>query len=69
MVVILPKVNIDFWGIDLTEVIWKMVSGIINQQIGTAVHFHGVLHGFQTVHGTKTATLESNLIQKLTKMR
>ena len=43
LVVLLPKGRGDFWGIIVLAFIWKMMSGIINQLIRTAVHFHDVL--------------------------
>ena len=33
----------------MVEFIWKMVSGIIDQKIGTEIWFHDVLHGFRMV--------------------
>ena len=69
MVVLLPKGNGNFCVIALVEVIWNTMSGIINQQIGTAFRFHDVLNGFQKGPGMVTTSLKANLLQQLTDMR
>ena len=48
------------------------MEGIVgsNQlEVGAAVKFHDVLHGFWAGRGTMTAPLEANLLQQLTEMR
>ena len=67
--ILLTKGNVNFQFIVLVEVIWKTISGIINQQIGTAVLFHDILHGFHAVREMGTASLEANLIQHLMEIR
>ena len=46
-----------------------MVSRITNVQIGIAVRFHNILHGFCAVRGAVNAYLESNMLQQLASMR
>ena len=46
-----------------------MVSGITNVQIGIAVRFHNILHGFCEVRGAVNAYLEYNMLQQLASMR
>ena len=67
--VLIPKGNGDFRCFGLVELLWKVLSGIINQKIGSAVHFYDVLHSFQAGRGTGTATLEANFLQQLTAIR
>ena len=45
-VVLIPKVNGNFQGIDLVEVLWKTVMVILNHRIGMAIALHYVLNGF-----------------------
>ena len=53
----------------MVEVLWKMVSGIINRRVGTEVRFHGVLHGLRAGRGTRPNSLKAKLTQKLMAMR
>ena len=41
------------------EVPWKVITIIMENRLGKAVEFHGVLHGFQSNRGTGTASLEA----------
>ena len=59
----------DFWGICLIEVLWKAIASLNNRRITAAIFFHDTLHGFRVGRGMVTATLEANLLQKLTAMR
>ena len=45
------------------------MSGLINRRIGVAINYHNVLRGFRLVQGMATASLKSNLFQKITSMR
>ena len=56
-------------GIDLVELVWKLVTVILNHHFSTSIAIHDVLHGFQTGSGTCTASLEAMLIHQLTDMR
>ena len=67
-VVLILKGNGYFQGIGLVEVLWKTVMGIMNFHLTAATQFHDTLHGFHTRRGTRTASLESNLIQQVTAM-
>ena len=58
----------NFRGIGLAEVLWKVISGIINCQILSSIQFHYSLHSFRSVIGTGTATLEAKIIQQLIAM-
>ena len=69
MVVLIPKENGGFRGILLVEVLWKLLLGIVNWQIGVAVKFYDVLHGFREGLGTGTTSLEAKLIQQLMEIR
>ena len=67
--VLIPKGNREFIGIGLVEVLWKLLSGVINWQIGVEVQFNNIIHGFQAGQGTCTNSLKDKLIQHLTAMR
>ena len=67
--VLIPKWNGDFQGIRLVEVLWKTVMGILNRCLVAAIQFHNNLHGFCTVRGTGTTSLESNMLQQFMDMR
>ena len=62
-IILIPKGNGDFRGIGLVEVLWKMVTGILNRRREAAIQFHNTLHGFRTGRGTGTTSLESKLLQ------
>ena len=55
----------DFRGIGLVEVLWEVISGIINCRIFSSTHFHDDLHAFYAGRGTWTTTLEAKLLHKL----
>ena len=70
MVVMIPKGGgTNFGDIGLVEVLWKAISAIINLWISSSIQFHDALHGFCAGKGTRTATLEAKLPQKLILMR
>ena len=68
-VVLIPKGGGDYRGIGLVEVVWKVVTLILNSQFTTSITLHNVLHGFREGRGTGTTSLEAKLIHKLTSMR
>ena len=68
-VVLFPKGTDNFRGIGVVEVIWKMVTVILNRYIWLSITFHDVLHGFCSGRGTETASLESNILQQLLAIR
>ena len=45
------------------------VSGHTYQRLGAATTLHNVLHGFRSVRGMGTTSLEANLLQNMTSMR
>ena len=69
MVVLITKVERDYHGIGLVEVVWKVVTIIQILRLATSIDFHGVLHGFWAGLGTGTTSLEAKLIQQLISMR
>ena len=68
-VVLIPKGKMEYRGIGLVEVTWKVVSVILNCRLTTGITFHDALHGFQEGRGTGTPTLEVKLLQKLAAMK
>ena len=69
MVVLPPKVKVDYRGIGLIKVLYKTVLGLIKFQIGAYVTYYDTFHGFRAGRGTGTASLEAKLLQQLTAMR
>ena len=64
--ILLPKaVEGQFRGIGLLEIVWKLISRIIDTRIKEAVQFHDCLHGFRARRGTGTAIIEAKLLQQL----
>ena len=62
-VVLIPKGKTDYWGIGLVEVMWKIVTAILNFWLTASITFHNFLHGFREGRGTGTATLEDKMLQ------
>ena len=67
--VLIPKVNGEFLGISLFEVIWKAVLVVFNRWIRAAVNFCDALHGLRAGWGVGNNSLEANLTQNLKSMR
>lgn len=65
IVVLLPKASGGHRGIGLLEVIWKVLSSIIDMRLKTNISFHDALHGFRAKRGTGTAIFEAKLFQQL----
>jgi len=65
VLVLLPKDSGGYRGIGLLEIIWKVVSAIIDARIKASVEFHDALHGFRAKRGTGTAIIEAKLLQQL----
>jgi hypothetical protein len=63
--ILLPKASGSFRGIGLLEVIWKLLTSIIDVRIKAAIDFHDALHGFWAKRGTGTAIIEAKLFQQL----
>ena len=68
-VVIITKGNGGSRGIDIVELLWKALSGVINCWIGLAVKFHDIMHGFRADGGAGTASLKAKVLQKMMAMR
>ena len=66
--VLIPKGGSDYHIIRLVEMVWKVVTVIINQRLRIANYFHDVIHRFRAICSTGTASLKVNLIQKLISM-
>ena len=65
VLVLIPKVNTDTRGIGLLGVAWKVVEGVIDTRVKSAVQFHYVLHGFHAGRGAATAIMELKIAQDL----
>ena len=68
-VVLIPKRKKEYRGIGLVEVTWRVVLAILHHRILTTITYHNALHSFRSGRGTRTATLEAELIQQLAAMR
>ena len=55
----------DFGGIDLMEILWKTITGILNLRLKSEIAFHDALHGFWTGRRTGTTYLNTKLLQQL----
>ena len=62
---LIPKVNMDTWGIGLLGFLCNVVEAIINTRLRESLRFHDVLHGLHAGKGIGTAILELNLAQEL----
>ena len=68
MVLILKRKG-DYHDISLVEVIWKVVTAVLNRRLTASITFHNFLHGFWAGRGKGTATLEAKLLQTLASLR
>ena len=66
ILILIPKSNPgEFRGIALLEIIYKLVSSLINSRIQSAVTLDDALHGFRPHRGTGTAIMETKLLMQL----
>lgn len=66
ILVLIPKGPPDqYRGIALLEVIYKLISAIINRRMADAITFHQAVHGFCRGRGTGTAIIEAKLRMQL----
>ena len=66
ILVLIPKgVPDQYRGIALLEVIYKLVSAIINRRLADKIVFHQAVHGFCRSRGTGTAIIEAKLRMQL----
>ena len=66
VVVLITKSGGYFWGIGLVEILWKMVTVLLNQSLTKYIGFRDNLHGFRVGRGTGTASLKANMLQYMT---
>lgn len=66
ILVLIPKgVPDQYRGIALLEVVYKLVSSIINTRLAEKIAFHRAVHGFCRGRGTGTATILAKLRMQL----
>ena len=68
-VVLITKGKGEYCGINLVEVMWKVVAAILNGRLTASITYHYFLHGFRACCGIGATTLEAKLIQKLAAFR
>ena len=68
-VVLISKGKGYYHGIDLVEVMWKVVAAILNHRLTASINYHDFLHGFRAGRGTDTATLKAKLLHQLAALR
>ena len=51
ILVLFTKGNVETRGIGLIEVLWKVVTSIIDTRIKMVVVFQDILHGIHTIRG------------------
>lgn len=62
ILVLIPKPNTkEYRGIGLLEVIWKLLSSIVDGRLKETVEFDDAIHGFRSKRGTGTAILTHKL--------
>ena len=69
VLVLIPRGNWAHQGIVIVEVMWKVVTAILNNQLTASITFHELLHGFWSGRGTGNANLEAKLIHQLASLR
>jgi len=60
VLVLLPKDSGGFCGIGLLEIVWKVVSSIIDARIKASIKFHDALHEFWAKQGKALLLLKQN---------
>jgi hypothetical protein len=65
ILVLIPKTSGGTRGIGLLEIMWKVISSIINNRLQESIPFHDSLHGFRCSRGTGTASLNAKLQTQL----
>ena len=66
ILVLIPKSNPgEFRGIALLEVIYKLISSIINARLQHSIEFDDAVHGFRKKRGTGTAIMEAKMLMQL----
>ena len=67
ILVLVPKPDREgkFRGITLLEVVYKLLSSIINCRLSAAISLDDGLHGFWKGRGTGTAIMEAKILSQL----
>ena len=52
-------------GIGIVEVLWKTITGLLNQNFASEIGFHGAINGLQAGSGTGTAYPKAKLLQQI----
>ena len=68
-VVLIPKGGRYIQGIGLMELLWNIVTVILDHHLGSATALHDMLYFFRDGRGMGNASLESNMIQQIMSMR
>ena len=65
VLVLIPKGVINYCGIGLVEVVWKVVAVNLNHRFTASITYHDFLHWLNLGHGTGTATLDVKLLHAI----
>jgi pantothenate kinase-related protein Tda10 len=65
VLVLIPKGSGVCRGIGLQEIVWKLVSSIIDRRLKDKIEFRDALHGFRASRGSGTSTIEAKLRMQL----
>jgi hypothetical protein len=65
VLVAIPKPSGGFRGIGLLELMWKLMSSIIDSRMKENIQLHSTLHDFRPGRGTGTASIEVKLRMQL----
>ena len=68
-VILISKGRIDYRGIGLVEVVWKVVVVILNCRLTASITYHIFLHGLWAGRGSGTTTFKAKLLHQLVAMR
>ena len=63
ILVLIPKGNGDYRGINLFDALWKLIDIIMDTRLTAAIQLQEFLHGFTARRGTSTATIQAKLAQ------
>ena len=63
--VFLSRGRVEYQGIGLVEVVWKVCATVVNFRLKRSVTLNDTLHGFRAGRGKGTAILEGNSAQQL----